>query len=86
MDNGGGMEGKGMQMMVNTNAFGEEGMQISVGEQWQEWNQHVEMAALKAAPQQLQQQCHQQVSTTQKPGHPHLLAKTEPVMEPVKYL
>ena len=86
MDNGGRMEGKGIQMMVNTNAFGREGMQISVGEQWREWNQHVEMAALKAAPQQLQQQCHQQYPLPKNQATHILLAKTEPVMEPVKYL
>jgi hypothetical protein len=47
--------GQGLiQMMVNANTCRWEGTQMSMGEQWWEWNQHVAAAALEAAPQQLQ--------------------------------
>ena len=46
----GGMECGAMQTMANANKGGHEGTRMTVGEQWQEWNQQ---AAFAAATQQL---------------------------------
>ena len=72
MNDGGGMEGRGMQTMANANKGGHMGMQMRAGEQWREWIRHAAAAPLAAATQQLQPQCCAPVSTTQKPAHPHL--------------
>ena len=71
MNDSKGMEGRVMQMTVNTNKGRWEGTQMRVGEQWQEQIQHTAAAAMAVATQQLQPQRCTLVPTTQKPAHPH---------------